>query len=82
MSIMVKIDSLGKITPPKKAIEVLGIKEYIKVDIKSDKVVLKPTEPLEELSGTLSSDKPFLELKKELEDLAVKELKKECTIKI
>ncbi|MFQ6119520.1 MAG: hypothetical protein ACE5KE_06510 [Methanosarcinales archaeon] len=77
MSILVKIDSLGKITLPKRAIEVLGIKKYIKVDIKSDKVVLKPTDLLEELSGTLSSDKPFLELKKELEDLAVKELKKE-----
>ncbi|MFQ6061558.1 MAG: hypothetical protein ACE5J9_00050 [Methanosarcinales archaeon] len=77
MSILVKIDSLGKITLPKKAIEVLGIKKYIKVDIKSDKVVLKPTDLLEELSGTLSSDKSFLELKKELEDLAVKELKKE-----
>ena len=78
MSIL-KLDPKGRLTIPKKTRESLDIGKKVLVINAGDhlKIIPLPSNPLQILHGAFNTKKPFRELRKQAEQTAQKEAKKE-----
>jgi len=78
MSIL-KLDPKGRLTIPKKTRESLDIGKKVLVINAGDhlKIIPLPSDPLRILHGAFNTKKPFRELRKQAEQTAQKEAKKE-----
>lgn len=78
MSIL-KLDPKGRLTIPKKTRELLDIGKKVLVINAGDhlKIIPLPSDPLRILHGAFNTKKPFRELRKQAEQTAQKEAKKE-----
>lgn len=72
---IVELDSKGRITLPKAIRESVGIKGRVLAINAGDhlKIIPLPPNPIQALNGALHLKKPFNELRKEAEELAVRE---------
>jgi bifunctional DNA-binding transcriptional regulator/antitoxin component of YhaV-PrlF toxin-antitoxin module len=74
-----ELDSKGRIVLPKREREKMGITKRVLVINAGDhlKVIPLPEKPLEALKGIISIPKPFSEMRKEAEELAEKEARRD-----
>jgi bifunctional DNA-binding transcriptional regulator/antitoxin component of YhaV-PrlF toxin-antitoxin module len=72
---IVELDSKGRITLPKRIREMVGARGRVLAVNAGDhlKIIPLPPSPVRALDGVLDLRKPFRELRKEAEDLALKE---------
>jgi AbrB family looped-hinge helix DNA binding protein len=72
---IVELDSKGRITLPKGIRQMVGIKGRVLAINAGDhlKIIPLPSNPVEALDGVLDLSKPFKELRKGAEELALKE---------
>lgn len=72
---VVELDSKGRITLPKSLRETVGIKGRVLAINAGDhvKIVPLPSDPMRALDGVLELKKPFKQLRREAEELALRE---------
>ncbi|MDG6898641.1 MAG: AbrB/MazE/SpoVT family DNA-binding domain-containing protein [Nitrososphaerota archaeon] len=73
-----ELDSKGRITLPKRVRATVGIKRRVLAINAGDhlKIIPLPSDPIQALDGVLQLKKPFKQLRKEAEGLAVEEAKR------
>jgi AbrB family looped-hinge helix DNA binding protein len=75
---VVELDSKGRITLPKSIRKTMGIKDRVLAINAGDhvKIIPLPSNPIQALDGVLELKKPFRELRRKAEALALKEARR------
>jgi len=72
---MVRLDKHNRVALPKAVVEKLGLQDKVVLVDLGDHIGIYPVpkDPYERLHGSFSSEKPFKELRREAEELALEE---------